>query len=289
MELREILEPIDADLLRVELELDKQIGNIRDHARGEDELELRETVDYFFGVPGKRLRPALALLSARALGDVGSTDLLVKVATAAELIHSASLIHDDVIDQEPIRRGQPTLSRLQGNTVAVLVGDLYYAQFFSILTELTAVGVERQHILFDIFLSTTRKMCMAEILEARLERTERAPTLANYLQIIEDKTASLMSASCEAAAVVVGADEKRRRGIAQFGRSIGLAYQLVDDALDGDASYRDGEEILVKAEQMGRDARSHLSDLPPSASTQRLKAMVEYVLEKVKALSAESA
>jgi octaprenyl-diphosphate synthase len=289
VELTEILDPIAGDLARVEEELNIQVGHIKSQARGEKEQALRSTVDYFFGVPGKRLRPALTLLTARALGHREPVEPLIQAATAAELIHSASLVHDDVIDQEGQRRGQPTLNSQEGNTIAVLVGDLYYAQFFTVLTELTSLGTDRQRQLFELFLDTTRRMCLAEILEARLARAGQSPSFSDYLQIVEDKTASLMSASCAAAAIVAGADEKLRGEAASFGRAIGLAYQLVDDTLDGDASYRNGTDILDRAEVLGSEARERLERLPSTRATGSLEAMVAYVLEKVRILSPESA
>jgi geranylgeranyl pyrophosphate synthase len=294
MNLNDILEPIESDLARVEAELESQIAHIRDQAFG---AEVSEPVDYFFGVPGKRLRPALALLAARALGAKGRAsaddgaaladsagqagDALVKVATATELIHSASLVHDDVIDREQTRRGRRALNVAYGNTIAVLVGDLYYAQFFSILKDLVGVGSEKQKRLFDIFLATTRKMCVGEIYEARLLRAGRKPTLSDYLRIVEYKTASLMSAACEAAAVVVDAPGHRRRTLADFGLSIGMAYQLVDDAVDRDATFGDREAILERAGEAGRRARTALEGLARGPAARLLDAMVTYVAARV--------
>ena len=213
----------------------------------------------------------------------------MRTSAAAELMHSASLIHDDVIDSEQIRRGQAALNVAYGNTVAVLVGDLYCTQFFWILSELEGLEPERKKRVTDLFLSATQRMCAAEIFEARLQRAGRQPSLHEYLEIIERKTADLMSACCEAAGLICGADEQAVGALGRFGMAIGMAYQVVDDALDRDASYADYRDILAHASTHGEEAMGCLDSLSPSAARDRLEAMVGYVLGKVRVLEARRA
>jgi octaprenyl-diphosphate synthase len=282
MHLSEILQPISEELDQVEAEIGRQVARIGEIAFGAEQKFLRDTVDYFFGVPGKRLRPSLVLLSARSFSsDPDISDYLVKVSAAAELMHSASLVHDDIIDGEELRRGQQSLNAVHGNTVAVLVGDLYYAQFFDLLTELTALGTTMQKRLFDLFLGTTRKMCMAEIYEEGFRLRGERTSLDDYLLIIENKTASLMAACCEAGAVVAGAPRSQIEAIAAFGTSVGLAYQLVDDTIDEDASLADRQLITSRALREGEHALERARSLPPGTARDRLQAMVDYVIRKI--------
>jgi octaprenyl-diphosphate synthase len=290
MHLSEILQPVSQELDQVEREINRQVAQIGELAFGAEEKFQRQAVDYFFGVRGKRLRPSLVLLSARSFSsDPAISKCLIKVSAAAELMHSASLVHDDVIDEEEDRRGQQALNVVHGNTVAVLVGDLYYAQFFAILTELPNLGVQRQKRIFDIFLRTTRKMCMAEICEERFRQRGERTRLEDYLMIIENKTASLMAACCEAGALIAGASPSEVQALRSFGLSVGLAYQLVDDTIDKDASLEDQRLITRRAVAEGQRALEQAGSLPAGPAKDRLRAMVEYVIRKVNAHQAARA
>ncbi|OHD70318.1 MAG: hypothetical protein A2177_04105 [Spirochaetes bacterium RBG_13_68_11] len=198
---------------------------------------LRESVGHLFRTPGKLLRPTLVLCSAAIAGAGGRRDDegVVSLAAAVELLHTASLAHDDILDEEETRRGQRSLNRSHGNRVAVLVGDVLYARFFSLLTEIRMPDPARAGELFALFARTTERMCLAEICDERLRRDGRAPTAPEYLRIVEYKTAELMSACCRAAALLQGAAGGVADALGAFGRSFGLAYQLADDAEDRDA------------------------------------------------------
>lgn len=189
------------------------------------EPEVREVLAQFLNHPGKRIRPALLFLAAGAANpEKGLREPgLLKAATAFELVHSASLVHDDVIDAADCRRGVDTVNGKYGNTVAVLAGDILYAQAFLMLADDVPT--------FKIILDVTRQMCMGEIYQLRLKNM----TEELYFKIIDSKTARLMSACCQVGAIRAGADQPAVEALQEFGRRFGFLYQLVDDWQDGDS------------------------------------------------------
>ena len=202
-----------------------------------------------FAHQGKLLRPALMILAAYAAGKTGkdSRDALVKLAAGVEMIHSASLVHDDIIDNSEYRREQLTLSRQYGNSTAVLVGDILYAQFFSIVTGLDHPGPEKRQKILRLFCKTTKQMCFGEIWENRLLETGAQPSFDDYLRILEHKTAILMASSCECGAVFGDAEPAVVKILERFGHYFGIAYQLTDDYIDRDSLLKDNPVILDKA------------------------------------------
>lgn len=189
------------------------------------EPEVLEVLRHFLSHPGKRIRPALLYLAAGASNPAYQPQphVLVKAGTAFELVHSSSLVHDDIIDVADSRRGAETVNSKFGNTVAVLAGDMLYAQAFLMLPGDTPT--------FRIILEVTKHMCMGEILQLRTA----SMTEELYFKIIESKTAHLMSASCEVGAIIAGAAPAAVDTLREFGRRFGFLYQLVDDWQDGDA------------------------------------------------------
>jgi len=274
-----IVEPLE----QVEQALKDQAGEIVDTWRqdGVHGAYVGRTVRHLLHNPGKLLRPALVLLSA-GLVDPSSLDrlrkILVELATTVELIHSASLVHDDIIDDERERRGGPSLHSRFGNQTAVLVGDILYAQAFSLLTHLELSRWDQHRELFRLFCDTTRDMCIGEIVEQRVlaglgdgqGKAGRKPEvqqpgldLPEYLQILRDKTAVLMSSCCHSAAVACGASPDTVLELASFGMNFGLAFQLLDDHKDRDALVSPSVNIVAEAEQfLGRacEILEHFSD-----------------------------
>ncbi|MBI4340733.1 MAG: polyprenyl synthetase family protein [Candidatus Omnitrophica bacterium] len=187
-------------------------------------------VVYLITAGGKRLRPALVLLSGGADESTASAALL-DTAAAVELIHTATLIHDDIIDQSPLRRAQPTYHHRWGTERAVLMGDYLYATAFALLARLQSPSV------MPLMSDVCRQLCRGELREVearyRLDLTE-----AEYLEIIRDKTASLISACCESGALLAGASPPMIAQLREFGLQFGLAFQIIDDCLDltGDAA-----------------------------------------------------
>jgi octaprenyl-diphosphate synthase len=172
---------------------------------------------------GKRVRPALLLLCAELCGYTGPRR--VQVAAAVELLHSATLLHDDVVDLSQLRRGRASANAVWGNRRAVLVGDFCYARASSMIVEDGDLEV------LLVFSNTIRRMAEGELLQ--LQRSfDPSVTEAHYYGVIERKSASLLSAACEAGAILGGVTRAERRRLSEFGRELGLAFQLRDDALD---------------------------------------------------------
>jgi octaprenyl-diphosphate synthase len=189
--------------------------------------------EHVLGSGGKRMRPALLLLAAELCGYTGPRR--IQVGAAVELLHTATLLHDDVVDLSPLRRGQPSANALWGNRRAVLGGDFLYARASSMIVE------DGDLEILWIFANTIRSMAEGELLQ--LERSfDPSVTEAHYYAVIERKSAVLLSAACEAGAILGGVTRAERRRLAEFGRELGLAFQLRDDALD----YEDREADLGK-------------------------------------------
>jgi octaprenyl-diphosphate synthase len=176
---------------------------------------------------GKRLRPALVLLASELCGYTGPRR--IQVAAAVELLHSATLLHDDVVDLAEVRRGQPSANAVWGNRRAVLVGDFLYARASSMIVEDGDLDI------LWIFSNTIRLLSEGELLQ--LERSfDPSVTEQHYYSVIQRKSAELLSAACAAGAILGGVTRAERRRVAEFGREMGLAFQLRDDALDYCAS-----------------------------------------------------
>jgi octaprenyl-diphosphate synthase len=189
--------------------------------------------DHVLGSGGKRMRPALLLLAAELCGYTGPRR--VQVAAAVELLHTATLLHDDVVDFSSLRRGQPSANALWGNRRAILAGDFFYARASTMIVEDGDLDI------LWIFANTIRCMAEGELLQ--LERSfDPTVTESHYFSVIEHKSAVLLSAACEAGSILGGVTRAERRQLAEFGRELGLAFQLRDDALD----YEAGEEALGK-------------------------------------------
>jgi len=176
---------------------------------------------------GKRIRPALLLLCAELCGYDGPR--CFQVAAAVELLHTATLLHDDVVDVSELRRGKPSANAIWGNRRAVLAGDFLYARASSMIVEDGDLDI------LWIFANTIRSMAEGELLQ--LERSfDATVTEADYFQVIERKSAVLLSAASESGGIVAGVTRAERRRLADFGRELGIAFQLRDDALDYEAA-----------------------------------------------------
>ncbi|MGH9904529.1 MAG: polyprenyl synthetase family protein, partial [Pyrinomonadaceae bacterium] len=192
--------------------------------------------DYLRASGGKRVRPALTILSNYAVGGDGSRYNSIRMATVMEFLHTATLVHDDIIDDADTRRNRPTVNALYGNDTAVLMGDWLYMSAFE-----TSLA-ERSLPILDILTAVTRKMTEGELLQLTLlGRTDVAE--AQYLNMLQRKTAYLFSASCEIGAILGGGSENCCAALAEYGLNLGTAFQLIDDLLDFTAS----DEALGKA------------------------------------------
>lgn len=196
---------------------------------------------------GKRLRPALLLLCNRLFGP--ATDCARRLAAVVEMIHTATLVHDDVIDVAKTRRGRPSTNVVWGNHISVLAGDWLYMQAFQIALR------ERNFHILDLLISLTQMMVEGELLQ--LDRLHRVDiTEADYMELVDRKTASLFSACACLGAVAGGADETTESKLGDFAWNLGMAFQLVDDILD----FTSTEKILGKP--AGNDLREGKVTLP---------------------------
>ena len=181
--------------------------------------------DYLRASGGKRVRPALTLLSAYAVGGDASRPNVVRMATVMEFLHTATLVHDDIIDNAETRRNRPSINSRFGNQTAVLMGDWLYMSAFETSLQ------ERSLPVLDILTAVTRKMTEGELLQLTLlGRTD--VTEEQYFDVLRRKTAFLFSACCEIGAILGGAGPAERRALRDYGLHLGTAFQLIDDLLD---------------------------------------------------------
>lgn len=192
--------------------------------------------DYLRASGGKRVRPALTILANYAVGGDASRANSIRMAAVMEFLHTATLVHDDIIDNAETRRNRPSINSRFGNQTAVLMGDWLYMTAFE--TSLS----ERSLPILDILTAVTRKMTEGELLQLTLlGRTDISEE--QYFDILQRKTAFLFSACCEIGAILGGADAERREALRRYGLQLGTAFQLADDLLDFTAT----DEVLGKA------------------------------------------
>jgi octaprenyl-diphosphate synthase len=208
---------------------------------------IREMGDYIAEAGGKRLRPMLLLLAARVAGHRGPR--AVRLACVVELLHTATLIHDDVVDQAPLRRGRPSANARWGDDASVLVGDHLYSKSFDLLVRDNDRGV------METLARATVSMTEAEVFQLERKRGE-STSEADYVRIITQKTASFISACCRIGALLGGVDAARVEALTRYGLDIGIAFQIADDALDFAAD----QDRLGKA--VGADLREGKRTLP---------------------------
>ena len=198
---------------------------------------VRDVATYVLGSGGKRLRPALVLLVSRMLGYKGERD--VRYAAVLEMIHTATLIHDDIIDESDLRRGHPTANNTWGNQTTVLVGDWLYTRTMDLCLELGDVDVMR--LLTSATLRMTEGEILADRVRGRLDVDENT-----YMDITQRKTAELFAAACALPALFQPATLHLTEGLLDFGRSVGISFQLVDDLLDFTAVRSDlGKPVMA--------------------------------------------
>jgi octaprenyl-diphosphate synthase len=225
---KRIFSVIAAELAQVESEFERQ-------ARSNVQV-IAYLADYLRESGGKRVRPALTILANYAVGGDGSRYNSIRMATVMEFLHTATLVHDDIIDSADTRRNRPTVNALYGNETAVLMGDWLYMSAFE-----TSLA-ERSLPILDILTRVTRKMTEGELLQlTTLGKTDISEQ--HYLDIIQRKTAFLFSACCEVGAILGGANEAEQRALADYGMNLGMAFQLTDDLLD----FTSTDDILGKS------------------------------------------
>jgi octaprenyl-diphosphate synthase len=202
---------------------------------------------YIVGSGGKRVRPRLLLMVAAALGHQGPQ--AQTLAAVVEFIHTATLLHDDVVDESDLRRGRQTANAMFGNAAAVLVGDFLYSRAFQMMVSVQSMSV------LDILANATNVIAEGEVLQL-MNMHDPDLAVADYLKVIRYKTAKLFEASAELGAVLAGGSAAQRQRCAELGRHLGTTFQLMDDLLDYDGQ----TEALGK--NVGDDLREGKATLP---------------------------
>lgn len=200
----------------------------------ENAPRIPEVTAHLVGAGGKRLRPLLTLAAARLLGYQG--DHHIRLAAAVEFIHTATLLHDDVVDESGQRRGRPTANLLWDNKSSVLVGDYLFARSFRLMVETGSIRV------LDILSNAAATIAEGEVLQLTTTRN-LATDEDTYIRVVRGKTAALFSAACEAGGVVSGATDAQTRALYDYGDALGIAFQIVDDLLDYGGTDAIGKDI----------------------------------------------
>ena len=209
---------------------------------------------YIITAGGKRLRPALLLLCCGALGFKG--DQRFNMAAVVEFIHTATLLHDDVVDESMLRRGNATANARFGNPASVLVGDFLYSRAFQMMVDAQSMRI------MQVLADATNVIAEGEVMQL-MNMHNAGLDEAGYLQVIRSKTAKLFEASARVGAILSGADTLQEEACAEYGQALGTAFQVIDDVLDyaGDAS--------VMGKNLGDDLREGKATLPLIAAMQR--------------------
>lgn len=225
---KKIFSLIKTELGLIEAEFERQAGsNIQ---------VVNYLGDYLRASGGKRIRPSLLVLSNYAVGGNGAKENVIKLATVMEMLHTATLVHDDIIDNADTRRNRVSVNARFGNQTAVLMGDWLYMSAFETSLQ------ERSLAILDILTRLTRKMTEGELIQLTLlGRTDVSEK--EYFDVLQRKTAYLFSACCEIGAILANASEIEQKALRDYGMNLGTAFQLADDWLDFTAD----EEVLGKA------------------------------------------
>ena len=239
MTFQSMLAPVAEDMRRV----DELIAT-----RLESDVALvRKVAEYLVGAGGKRLRPALLLLACGALGYRGEARFTA--AAVIEFIHTATLLHDDVVDESQLRRGAPTANAAFGNAASVLVGDFLYSRSFQMMVELDDMRV------MQVLADATNLIAAGEVMQLMGSHDPQVDE-ARYLEVIRRKTAKLFEAAARIGAILARSAPQVEDGLARYGAHVGTAFQLIDDVLD-----YSGDEAAI-GKQLGDDLAEGKPTLP---------------------------
>jgi octaprenyl-diphosphate synthase len=259
--LESIRAPIAGDLAAVDGVIRRRLDS--------DVVLIRTIANYIVGSGGKRLRPALLLLSANAYGAQGPARH--ELAAVIEFIHTATLLHDDVVDESTLRRGRKTANAEFGNAASVLVGDFLYSRAFQMIVEAGSLRVMK------VLADATNVIAEGEVLQ--LLNVHDADTDEDkYLRVIRYKTAKLFEAATQVGAILGGADETSEKALAEYGMHLGTAFQLVDDVLDYSGDFAE------TGKNLGDDLAEGKPTLPlirvMQAGTEKERALVRHAIEQ---------
>ncbi|OPY72275.1 MAG: Octaprenyl-diphosphate synthase [Syntrophorhabdus sp. PtaU1.Bin058] len=252
---------VEKDLKKLETSIDKLITT-KIHV-------IKEIVNYIIKSGGKRVRPILVILSARLCGYKGEKH--IPYAAIIEFIHTATLLHDDVVDNAKTRRGFSTVNTVWGNEPSVLVGDFLYSKSFELMAR------EGNDMILQVISAATTALSEGEILEI-VKTADINTTEKEYFQIIGNKTAVLFAAACEIGAILGKSTQQRRKDMSNFGYNLGMAFQLMDDILD----YTSFDNVLGK--RVGTDLQEGKVTLPLihalRSATDEEKSYITKVIDK---------
>ncbi|MBW2185465.1 MAG: octaprenyl diphosphate synthase [Desulfuromonadales bacterium C00003068] len=213
--MEQVLQMLDSEMSLVE----KQFK----HDLDSEVLLIRKVGEYVLASGGKRMRPMLVLLAARLTGYQG--DKHIGVASVVEFIHTATLLHDDVVDSANLRRGEASANSVWGNEASVLVGDFLFSKSFSLMVRTGSLAI------LQALSDATTMMAEGEVLQL-ISTCDLDLTEERYMQVVRDKTAVLIAAACRCGGVLSGVDEEQEQALSDFGMHLGIAFQFMDDALD---------------------------------------------------------
>jgi octaprenyl-diphosphate synthase len=239
MDLDSIKQPVADDLLAVDNVIRARLAS--------DVVLVNQVAEYIIQSGGKRVRPLVAVLAGRACGQSGQQ--LASTAAIVEFIHTATLLHDDVVDGSEMRRGRDTANAVWGNQASVLVGDYLYSRAFEMMVELGSMRV------MDVMAGATNKIAEGEVLQL-MNAHDPDTTETQYFDVIYRKTAKLFEAGAQIATIVANAPSAQEQAMARYGKCLGTAFQLVDDVLD----YRASRDELGK--NLGDDLAEGKPTLP---------------------------
>ncbi len=242
-----VQKPHDRLATHLTADLDAVNEMIRERMASQHAPRIPEVTAHLVDAGGKRLRPMLTLAAARMCGYDGPFH--IHLAATVEFIHTATLLHDDVVDESARRRGRPTANLLWDNKSSVLVGDYLFSRSFQLMVETGSLRV------LDILANASATIAEGEVLQLTAAQ-DLATTEAIYLQVVRGKTAALFSAATEVGGVIAGASEAQVRALFDYGDSLGIAFQIVDDLLD----YGGAADALGK--NTGDDFRERKLTLP---------------------------
>lgn len=237
MEFKEIQALIADDMGAVNSLIQKRLQS--------DVVLINQLSHYIIGNGGKRLRPMLALMTARACGYQGQHH--IDIAAIVEFIHTATLLHDDVVDESDMRRGKDTANNIWGNQAAVLVGDFLYSRAFEMMVDVGEMRV------MQVLSQATNIIAEGEVLQL-LNCNDPDTTEARYLEVIYSKTAKLFEAASQLGAILAGKSPQEEKAMADYGMHLGTAFQVIDDILDYSAS----------ADEMGKNVGDDLAEGKPT-------------------------
>ncbi|MDD2634330.1 MAG: polyprenyl synthetase family protein [Bacteroidales bacterium] len=228
MNFKKITNEIESDL--------KIFEQLLNNVAGDSELVVKEVLDYIFESKGKRIRPVLVYLCARLFA--GSTQSTHNAAILIEIMHTATLLHDDVVDKANLRRGKKTLNNKWDDKTAILTGDYLFAKAMKLATD------NNEYYLFDIITPAIMSMSLGELQQMDKSRKFDVDE-KKYYEIIRNKTAALIAVSCQAGAYTGGANQEQIKVITEFGEILGMIFQIKDDILDYTGNNNTGKEVGV--------------------------------------------